>query len=232
MRLRRTLAAALLPPLLAAATLAGCSDQSPRAGDHPSASASASSSSSASASSSATSSASANPSASPDLSPTRYPHGQPTDLPHARLAAAAFHVAALESTVARTPEQNAVVDSWMRFMQAQADTYYYGQPVKDLLAVSTGEARTSVTRFLAQQKHLKERSVGWARDNITSVDITGSRATIRDCTRNFTFMTDLEGEPITTPPPWYDSSGTLEKRGGTWVVTSQGSQPRDSSCLS
>jgi hypothetical protein len=218
--------------LALAVTLSGCGPESSSASDDPSASASTSASASVPSSGSESPSPAPTESGSPSASPSRYAHNQPTKLPYDRLSAAAFHVAALQSSVASTPEQKAVVDSWMKFWQAASDTYYYGQPAKALSVYSTGEAEKGILGYLAQQKHDKERVVGWARDNVTSVKVTGSRAVVRDCTRNFTYSTDLEGEPMSHPDKWYDATGVLHKQGGRWVVVSQTSPSRKTSCLS
>ncbi len=243
MRTRRTPSAAVLAgvcgaTLALAVTLTGCGPVSSSASDDRS----ASPSTSASASVSSPGAESASPSVSPSVSgsvsgsaspsPSRYAHNQPTELPYDRLSAAAFHVAALQSSVARTAEEKAVVDSWMRFWPAASDTYYYGQPAKALSVYSTGEARRGILAYLAQQKHRKERVVGWARDNVTSVRIDGDHAVVRDCTRNFTYSTDLEGEPQSRPDKWYDTTGVLREQGGRWVVVSQKSPARTTSCLS
>ena len=74
--------------------------------------------------------------------------------------------------------------------------------------------------------------VGWARDNVTSVKVTGDTAKIRDCTENYTFTVDHEAEPLTHPPPWYDARGTLKKVDGRWMVTTQNSRELKKSCLS
>lgn len=240
MRRRRTPSAAVLAgacgaTLALAVTLTGCgpepSSASGKASSSPSASALSSPPSPGdSVSPSVSDSAGDTGSASP--TPSRYAHNQPTKLPYDRLSAASFHVAALQSSVASTTEEKAVVDSWIRFWQAASDTYYYGQPAKALSVYSTGEARRGILDYLAQQKHDKERVVGWARDNVTSVKVTGSRAVVHDCTRNFTYSTDLEGEPQSHPDKWYDATGVLRTQGGHWVVVSQTSPARKTSCLS
>jgi hypothetical protein len=227
-------AGACAATLALAVTLTGCGPESSSASDDPSASPSTSASASVSSpgSASASPSESGSASGSADPSPSRYAHNQPTKLPYDRLSAASFHVAALQSSVASTAEEKAVVNSWMHFWQAASDTYYYGQPAKALSVYSTGEARRGILDYLAQQKHDKERVVGWARDNVTSVKIDGERAVVRDCTRNFTYSTDLEGEPQSHPDKWYDATGVLQKQGGRWVVVSQKSPARKTSCLS
>jgi len=124
-----------------------------------------------------------------------------------------------------------VVDAWMSYWQAAADSYYRARPVPRFAEVARGSARSAVLVYLRQKKAQGQRVVGWARDNVTSVHISGDRARLRDCTQNFTFSVDEEGTPITLPTPFYDVTGELEKHGGRWVVTVATSRNLRLSCL-
>ena len=226
MRPRHPLPAALL---LCALAVTGCTGGSPKAGDGHSESASASTTPSPSS----TTSASPSPSASATAtSPSTLAHGQPTSLPHDQVAAAAFHVAVLERNAAKTPEEHAVVDAWMRFWQAAADTYYFAMPTKSLERTATPAIQQSIVGYMKGKKAKGERVVGWAKDNVLAVNVDGDRATIHDCTENYTFSIDDDGDPATKPTPWYDVTGTLQKVDGSWVVASQKSAEPKTSCLS
>jgi hypothetical protein len=227
MRPRHPLPAALLVCALA---VAGCTGGSPQAKGGHTRSASATSSPSATTSASPSSSSSASPSAT--SSSSTLIHGQPTKLPKDQVAAAAFHVAVLERNAAQTPEEQAVVDAWMKFWQAAADTYYYAKPTEALTRTSTPSIRQSIVGYLQQKKAKGERVVGWSRDNVLAVHVDGDHATIHDCTENYTFSIDEDGDPATRPTPWYDVTGALQKVDGSWVVASQHSADRSTSCLS
>jgi hypothetical protein len=147
------------------------------------------------------------------------------------MRATRFHKAALASSAARTADEKAAVAAWMAYWQAVTDTFYYDRVVPALARVAAPGARTAVLARLHKNKAQQQRVVGWARDNVTAVRVSGSRATVRDCTENFTFSVDEEGTPDTRPTPFYDVRGTLAKQGGRWVVTGSTSKDRSSTCL-
>lgn len=217
MRVGRTLPALLL---LCVVALGGCSDEP------------SSSSSSSTASDSPTSSAPSTASEEPSPSgASESPSSSPSDLPSSRIQAVRFHRAVLGSSAADTEQEVAVVDAWMKYWQAATDTYYYRRPVASLDRVAEDKARRDVLGYLGRLRADDQRVVGWARDNITDVTVDGSRATVRDCTENFTFSVDEEGSAITYPTPFYDVTGVLEMRQGRWVVTRATSKDRKATCL-
>lgn len=223
MRRHRTLPVVLAVSLVA---LAGCGGGDPKSG------ASASTSASPAPSSAPTTASGAPSSTATDgTSDAGEPSGQP-DLPTSRVEAASLHLAVLGENAASTDEEKAVVAAWMDFWQGAADTYYYYRPTAGFEKVARGKARSSVLSYLAQTKASKQRVVGWSRDNVTSVKVDGESATVRDCTKNFTFSVDEGGEPITLPDPWYDVTGTLVKADGAWTVTVQSTKALKKSCLS
>jgi hypothetical protein len=152
--------------------------------------------------------------------------------PHDRTEATSLHKAVLGRSVARSAEEKAAVQAWMNYWQGAADTYYYYKPTQQFSDVATGAARSAVLTYMQQKKAEKRRVVGWARDNITSIDVTGNTAKIRDCTENYTFTVDEEAEPVTLPTPFYDATGTLTKVDGRWRVTTQDSRSLNKTCLS
>jgi len=240
---RSRLAPVLLPAAAVTALLpllAACSGSSDDAADAASTSSSASASASTSApassspSSSSSSTGSASPSATASASPAgtgSTPAGTPSQLPTVRRDATNLHLAILQSSVATTAEEKAVVTAWMGYWRAATDSTYLGREVPKLATFSAGQARSSIQTLLRQNKAAGQRGVGWAKDNVTRVTVSGDSATIRDCTRNFTFNVDEEGTPATKPFPWYDVSGRLEKRDGSWIVVHSASPGRKTSCL-
>jgi hypothetical protein len=237
--MRRRLALLVALPValtLAAGGLTGCSDESPEA---------TGSSSSSSASSSPADTPTATPTESPTDSPAASPTGSKTPtarptahrstkdtyLPRSQVAATNLHKAVLGTSAARTAEEKAAVDAWVSYWQGAADSYYYYQPTQMFLQVSAGSARKDIVDYLNRLKRDKQRVAGWAVDNVTSVRVTGGAATIRDCTRNYTFTVDQEGDPLTRPVPFYDVTGKLRKSGGQWTVVSQDSKELKKSCL-
>ena len=225
---RHLLPASLLLTLVSALALTGCSNDSTGGTSKPSASASVTPSTSSTPTVSTSTVASTSPAQSPSTSSSP---SAPASLPHDRLAAASYHESILVSSAASTPEEHAVVDAWMSYWNNAADTYFNGQPTADLAKVASGDALAQVHAYLEEQKWKKERAVGWAKDHVLSVNVSGDRATVHDCTENFTFSVDEEGDPATRPDPWYDATGTLEKQQGSWVVVHQTSKKPKTSCL-
>lgn len=221
---RHTVPAVLLLSLVA---ITGCNNVSTASDPQPS-----SSTSSASPSGTLTS-ASAKPTDTPSGSPTVDPSSarEPARLPTSRIEAASLHLAVLGQNAAKTAGERAVVDTWMTYWQGAADTYYYYRPTPGFDRVARSTARSAVVAYMGRLKSDKQRVVGWARDNVTEVKVEGDTATVRDCTRNFTFTVDEEIEPLTHPDPYYEVTGTLEKSGDAWTVTRQTSTPLRKSCL-
>jgi hypothetical protein len=168
----------------------------------------------------------------PTQTPTASPTGEPTELPRSQVRAAVLHTAALGQTSARTAEEKAVVTAWMGYWQAATNTYFYARAPQTLTRYAADAALKDVRDYQASLKAKQERVVGWARDNVTKVAVDGNRATVRDCTENYTFNVDEEGAPQTNKMvPWYDARGVLEKRQGRWVVTEASSRKLQKSCL-
>lgn len=222
MRRHRRLPAVLLLSLTA---VAGCSSASPQSGPTPGDTTAASASPSA-GTSAPTPTATDRPSGS--ASPSE---ASPSALPHDRLEAAAMHTAVLGRNAASTAEERAVVDAWMAYWQGVADTVYSYKVSQGFEQVARGKARSSILDYIARLRADKQRVVGWARDNVTSVSVDGDTASVRDCTQNFTFRVDVEGEPATNPTPYYDVTGTLQMSQGQWTVVRQRTRELDSSCL-
>jgi hypothetical protein len=142
-----------------------------------------------------------------------------------------LHAAILDRNAADTAEERAVVDAWMTYWEAATDTAFFSRPDPRLARVAAGTARSAVLGYLRDKQAQGQRVAGWAKDNILAVKVSGDRATLRDCTENFTFSVDEEGTPASRPDPWYDVSGRLEKRDGRWVVVVADSRPQSTSCL-
>jgi hypothetical protein len=217
--------------LMCVAALAGCTDDSPKK---------ASSSSSSTPSKSASKSSSASPSVTPTpsaLTETASPTDPPTEsqgpsFPHDRTEAASLHLAYLESSVAKSADEKAIVAAWMSFWQGAADTFYLYKPTDQFLAVARGKAKSDILDYANDLKSKQRRVVGWSKDNVNKITIKGNTATVRDCTENYTYTVDQEIEPLTRPTPWYDVTGTLKKEAGGWRVTAQKSKDKLKSCLS
>ena len=235
---------------LCAAAFAGCSNASPsKDADHTStASASATASAtrqtspsspgtSTSTSSAPTGSASTTPSggAGAPNKPSDQPSAQPTRTPHLprdRVEAAALHRSVLIRSSADTSQEQAAVTAWIDYWQGASDAFFFLRPTALLRAVARDQALSSVLDYIGTLKHDKHRVVGWAKDHVTSVVVDGDRARVRDCTENFTFSVDVDGDPVTRPTPFYEVTGTLQQDGGRWYVTRTHSTNLTTSCLS
>ncbi len=208
--------------LLVLGALAGCGNDSSKATKHPSPSTSTTLSASASAGSGDRTPSSGVSAGSAGAS------GFPRD----QTEATSLHKAVLASSSAKTPAERAAVAAWMRYWQGVSDTNYYYHPTKQFTNVATGTARTGILKYLQQKKDKHRRVVGWSRDNVTMVEVTGDSAKIVDCTENYTFTVDQEAEPLTRPDPFYATTGTLQRVDGRWLVVTQDSKPTRKSCLS
>ena len=211
--------------LLCAVALVGCSDDSPKKPATRPRPRRASSSS-----------------ASPSESPDRPDHLAPPtpastaskgpEFPTDRIEAASMHKAVLDSSVAQSPAEKAAVAAWMDYWQGAADTYYFYKASDGFNRVARGSAKQDVLGYMNDLMKKHQRVVGWAKDNVTKIDVSGDTATVRDCTKNFTYTVDEEAEPLTRPPPYYAVTGTLKKENGQWTVTNQVSKELKKSCLS
>ena len=165
-----------------------------------------------------------------------FPSNPPTSskgpqFPHDQIEAASMHKAVLNSSVAQTPEEKAAVAAWMDYWQGAADTWYLYKPTQQFDGVARGKAKSFVLDYLTTMKSKNQRVVGWAKDNVQKVHVAGDKATLQDCTENYTFTVDREVEPITRPAPFYLITGTLQKEGGRWTVVSQVTATPKKSCL-
>ena len=161
MRRRSTVPAALAVSLIA---LTGCNNGTTTAEP-----AATSSSSSPLVSSSPTRSGSAGPTE----TPTALASVGSAEFPNDRLAAASMHKAVLGENAAGPAEEQAVVDAWMAYWQAAADTFYLEKETPAFRQVARGQARTSIVDYMESQKSKGLRVVGWARDTVTSVEVDG-----------------------------------------------------------
>jgi hypothetical protein len=166
------------------------------------------------------------PTEGPSSPPTRNPH-----LPRDRTEAAALHTSVLVRSSADTTQEQAVVGAWMDYWQAASDTFYRVRPTKELLAVARDQALSSVLDYIGTLAHDQRRVVGWAKDHVTSVEVHGDTAGVRDCTENFTFSVDRDGDPVTRPTPFYQVTGSLARVDGRWYVTRTHTENLTSTCL-
>jgi hypothetical protein len=160
------------------------------------------------------------PSGSPGAATSYEPRAVPANLPRVRIEAANLHYAYLGRNAAQTAEEKAVVQAWMSYWQGAADTYYLQRPTELFDSVARGPARRTVVDYVDALRSDNERIMGWSVENISSVEVEGTSATVRDCTQSFTFRVDRESEPITRVTPFYNTTGTLRKAAGKWTVVS------------
>lgn len=218
MRAARTLPVVLL----LVAGLAGCGDETAPGGT---------SAGEPSTPTTTTPSSSVSPSPTESSDPMGDPGPTAPPMPRHRVQATSMHVAVLDSSSARTPEERAVVRAWMAYWQEAADTQYLQRETPGFARVARGAARRDVLDYLARVKAQQQRVVGWSRDNVTWVRVDGPRAAVRDCVENFTFTVDREGEALTKPTLHLAVRGSLRKLDGRWVVVSQRSKNLTASCL-
>jgi hypothetical protein len=221
--------------VLALTTLAGCADDTATSsGGEPTTSGSATTSSSPPESSSGepTGESTDFPSGSPGAMKTYEARPVPAHLPTVRIEAANLHYAYLGRNAADTEEEEAVVEAWMSYWQGTADTYYLQRPTELFSSVARGRARSTVLDYMQKKKSEKQRVMGYSIENVLAVQVDGSSATLRDCTKSFTFLVDNESEPIGPVTPYYDTRGVLKKSGGRWTVVDYRDTAMKQSCLS
>lgn len=152
-----------------------------------------------------------------------------TPLPTTTPEAAELQVSVLGSSVAKTPEEKAVVTAWMTYWQAVSDTYADLEPSPDL-DVARGKPQTDVLDYLNELRTKKQRSVGWTRDHVTRIEIVDGAAVVADCAENFSFNVDEDGEPVQEVTPFYELRGSLQEEDGRWIVTAVDSTDRQEDC--
>jgi hypothetical protein len=220
---------------LAVVTLAGCGDDSATSsGGEPTATSSVATSSSPpdEPTGEPTGESTDFPSGSPGAMKTYEARPVPDNLPTVRIEAANLHYAYLDRNAASNAEEQAVVDAWMSYWQGAADTYYLQRPTELFSSVARGEARSKVVDYMQEKKADGERVMGYSIENVLSVQVDGTSATLRDCTKSFTFTVDRESEPLSRVMPFYDTTGMLEKTDGKWTVVDYEDKAMRKTCLS
>lgn len=109
------------------------------------------------------------------------------------------------------------------------DTYADVKP-NAKLDVARDKALTEVLDYLNEIKSKQHRIVGWARINVTKIEVTGDAAIVRDCVDDFIFELDESGQPLGEVTPVYETLGSLEKQDGRWLVTVADSKAIEESC--
>ena len=94
--------------------------------------------------------------------------------------------------------------AWMTYWQGATDTYYAAHSVpRPWRPRHRGQARAAVLDYLggsAEAKQQRGRRLGPGTTS-RSVTVDGDTATVRDCTENFTFNVDADGDAVTNPDP-------------------------------
>ncbi len=169
------------------------------------------------------------PTTSPTPSTTAAPTPSEVPRPATTAEAAELGVTVLGTNAAKTPEEQAVVDAWMTYWRAVSQTYDTLAPAPGLDS-ARGEPLTSVLDYLNKLKTRGHRSVGWTRENVLKISVTGDSAAIRDCAENFSFEVDGANKPVQDVTPFYSTIGQLTKVDGRWVVTKLTSEGSSTDC--
>ncbi|RYJ04841.1 MAG: hypothetical protein EON52_14680, partial [Actinomycetales bacterium] len=178
----------------------------------------------------ATTSASASASATkatPSATPTPTPQAFPTDV----AAASKIAVSQTASSVARTPEEKATVQSLTDYWAAVVRTYDTLQ-LDPGLKIARGQALTRVMGYLQDLRGKAHKVKGWTRDHVQKISIDGDKAALVFCTENFTFEVDAQGRKAEDITPFYLATMRLQKIDGRWIVTELAdNQKLQKSCL-
>jgi len=166
---------------------------------------------------------------SPAPTATAAPTGVPR--PASTAEAAKLSVAVLGKNAARTPDEKAVVEAWMTYWDAVTQTYDTLEAAPGLDSAS-GKPLSQVLDYLDKLRTRNHRSVGWTRDNVLNVAVSGDDAALRDCVENFSFEVDASNEPTEKPSPFYVTIGQLTKKGGRWIVRAIDNAPTETDCRS
>ncbi|MCL3818737.1 hypothetical protein [Aeromicrobium wangtongii] len=140
---------------------------------------------------------SAKPSASAPAAPAETPTATPSAeaLPTTTPEAAEIAVSVLGSSAAKTADEKAAVDAWMTYWQAVSTSLNELEPAAGLDS-ARGEPLTETLDYLNELKTKNHRNVGWVRDHVLAVKVSGDTAAIRDCAENFSFVVDASNKPV------------------------------------
>jgi hypothetical protein len=160
------------------------------------------------------------------------PAPAPADVPRPATTAEAAElgVVVLGVNAARTPEEQAIVEAWMRYWAAVAQTYDQLEPAPGLEESARGRPLTDVLDRLDDLRSRNHRSAGWTRQNVLEVVVDGDTAVLRDCAENFAFEVDSSNRPTEEVVPFYSTLAQLTKDGDRWVVTAAESQELEEDC--
>lgn len=169
------------------------------------------------------------PQSSPTPSQTPTPTPSEVPRPSTTPEAAKLAVTVLGTNVAKTPEERAVVAAWMTYWTAVSKTYDELEPAPGLDS-ARGKPLTQVLDYLDKLKARNHRSVGWTRENVLRIGVSGDSAVLTDCAENFSFEVDAAGKPTEKPSPYYSTLGQLTRDGDRWIVTTAESRGTDEDC--
>jgi hypothetical protein len=128
--------------------------------------------------------------------------------------------------VANSPEQLAAVDAVAKYMSVRvqlSNTWQVDE--RALAAVASGQARTSAQERAVRQRELDQRSIGRFIINVSSVHVSGSRATVTGCHFDATSEVDQNGNVLIAPPGGVLITMTLQRTAGTWRVVDWPDRP-------
>jgi hypothetical protein len=166
----------------------------------------------------ASASASPTASASTEPTPTASPAPSPVPRPSTTAEAAKMAVVVLGENPAEGPEEEAVVAAWLAYWDAVSLSYAQATVAPELDSVASGQARQNVLTYVSELRSRGHRSVGWARDNVLAIDVTGDAASLRVCSENFSFEVDAQDRPKEKVTPFYLEAAKLRKDGDRWIV--------------
>ncbi len=113
-----------------------------------------------------------------------------------------------------------VADAWFAYWGVRLPAFHAAELDADALGtVAQDQAVTEVVEYVAYLSDKGYHTEGDLKIGITDIEIRGNIAGIQACMENKSVDRDANGDEIEDVTPYYNHVGTLEKVGGTWLVT-------------
>jgi len=128
--------------------------------------------------------------------------------------------------VAGSPQARAAVATVTKYLSVRvqlSNTWQVDEPA--LEAVASGEAVTTAQEWAASQREKGRRSIGRFIINVSSVQLSGSSASVTGCNFDATSEVDQGGNVVIPPPGGVRITMKLQRTGGVWRVTQWPDRP-------
>jgi hypothetical protein len=113
-----------------------------------------------------------------------------------------------------------VAAAWFAYWDVRLPAFNTARLDADALGeVARDQAVTEVVDYVAYLAEKGYHTEGDLKIGITEIEVHGDIAGVRACMQNKSVDRDAGGTAVEDVTPYYNHVGTLEKVGGTWLVT-------------